>query len=283
MTYATQENSTYLGRPVELVEFSRSGKDWFYATCDKDINVDANVYLSESIKRNNIISSQDISKSSLSITVPRTNDFVEQYLLNPPAAAISVVIKSFHLSDPAIADPYNMTATEANLITIWTGEVIDVKFKTKNECVILCRPSINSMDRSTLRRVYQVSCPHPLYGDKCKADGGIFKATITVVTTDGISIVAPDLSLQANNYYSGGYVEFPYDGYIIRRSVIYHTGSEIKVNLPLQGIEVGSSIDVYPGCDKLITTCNTKFSNKDNYGGFPFFPDKNPFGGDPIF
>ncbi len=33
---------------------------------------------------------------------------------------------------------------------------------------------------------------------------------------------------------------------------------------------------IYPGCNKLNTTCKDKFDNLNNFGGFPFMPQKNP-------
>lgn len=44
-------------------------------------------------------------------------------------------------------------------------------------------------------------------------------------------------------------------------------------------IEVGTKLSLYAGCDKLNTTCNQKFSNILNFGGFPFIPNDNPFTG----
>jgi hypothetical protein len=49
------------------------------------------------------------------------------------------------------------------------------------------------------------------------------------------------------------------------------------------GIAVGQAVTLYPGCDHTTTTCDGKFSNLNNYGGFPHIPTKNPFGGSPIF
>ncbi len=37
-------------------------------------------------------------------------------------------------------------------------------------------------------------------------------------------------------------------------------------------IEAGDTFDIEPGCDKLVTTCDTKFTNVEFFGGFPFIP-----------
>jgi uncharacterized phage protein (TIGR02218 family) len=43
--------------------------------------------------------------------------------------------------------------------------------------------------------------------------------------------------------------------------------------LPMpNAIEVGDTYAVYPGCDKRFATCQSKFSNAANFGGFPYVP-----------
>jgi uncharacterized phage protein (TIGR02218 family) len=37
-------------------------------------------------------------------------------------------------------------------------------------------------------------------------------------------------------------------------------------------IQIGDTYSVYPGCDKRFTTCQTKFDNAINFGGFPYVP-----------
>jgi hypothetical protein len=36
------------------------------------------------------------------------------------------------------------------------------------------------------------------------------------------------------------------------------------------------------GCDRTFATCQSKFGNSLNFGGFPWIPVKNPFAGDSI-
>ena len=37
-------------------------------------------------------------------------------------------------------------------------------------------------------------------------------------------------------------------------------------------IQIGDTYNVYPGCDKRFATCQSKFSNAVNFGGFPYVP-----------
>lgn len=43
--------------------------------------------------------------------------------------------------------------------------------------------------------------------------------------------------------------------------------------LPMaNAIQIGDTYSVYPGCDKRFTTCQAKFNNIANFGGFPYVP-----------
>ena len=40
--------------------------------------------------------------------------------------------------------------------------------------------------------------------------------------------------------------------------------------------------EAFAGCDRTFATCQSKFGNSLNFGGFPWIPVKNPFAGDSI-
>jgi hypothetical protein len=44
----------------------------------------------------------------------------------------------------------------------------------------------------------------------------------------------------------------------------------------------GRAFEAFAGCDRTFATCQSKFGNSLNFGGFPWIPAKNPFAGDSI-
>jgi uncharacterized phage protein (TIGR02218 family) len=51
------------------------------------------------------------------------------------------------------------------------------------------------------------------------------------------------------------------------------TGLVFTLWLPMpNAIAIGDTYSVYPGCDKRFTTCQGKFGNAVNFGGFPYVP-----------
>ena len=43
---------------------------------------------------------------------------------------------------------------------------------------------------------------------------------------------------------------------------------ELHQSMPA-AIQVGDQVEIYAGCDKSLTTCTSKFSNANNFRGFP--------------
>ena len=75
----------------------------------------------------------------------------------------------------------------------------------------------------------------------------------------------------------------PSPGQFDRRAIRSQTGAVVAVAFPLPGLAATDTVNLYPGCDHTLATCESKFSNRLNYGGMPYFPDKNPFSGTSIY
>lgn len=57
------------------------------------------------------------------------------------------------------------------------------------------------------------------------------------------------------------------------RTVKSYTGGSFKLMYPLNAVPAsGDTFFAFPGCDKLQSTCTTKFSNLPNFGGQPYVP-----------
>jgi uncharacterized phage protein (TIGR02218 family) len=273
MSYDSQETSVYGGSPVELYEFNRdSAEFWRYASSDEDETYSGSIYSAVAISRNKIELSQNVQTASLVITIPIDTTFIQEYMAGTPTDPISVVLRRFHEGDGEVA-------------SIWIGRVVNVEFK-ELKAEVLCETTYTSLKRPTLRRLYQYSCPHVLYsiGDGlCNVVKATYKVTATLSAVSGLTLTSSTFGLQADGYFAGGFVELSTGGVINRRFIMEHTGNNITLNQQLFGAASGMSVDVFPGCSHDMDTCRTKFNNLLNYGGFPWIPRKNPFGGAPIF
>jgi uncharacterized phage protein (TIGR02218 family) len=276
MAFNDIEISEYF-QPVELYRFTRGPNVWLFTSGDTDIVLGADTYVAVAIKRGKIEATQDLGKTSLKITMSRRVSFLTQFIATSPTDIIAVTVTRMHDTDTA------------ELAVTYSGRVVNVKL-TENEGEIVCQPLQTALRRPGLRRVYQSSCPHVLYGNECNLSADVFKVTGVLTDVSGLTITSTAFSVAINpafnaTYFVGGYVEFVVAGATNRRFITGHdNGSGIlTLNLSFVGISVGDTVSVFAGCDHTTTTCNGKFNNIANHGGFPFIPIKNPMDGTPVF
>ena len=271
MTYDLTEKSATSGRPVDIFTFARGPQEWLYTSADRDVTVTAEVYESVAILRPGISQGGELNRAALKLTVAR--DFPIATLFQPgiPAETITLRIRQYHEGDGSV-------------VVVWSGRVVNVA-RVGELAEIVCEPIYTSIRATGLRRRYQKTCPHVLYGSACGVNKNTLKLSTTVATVSGLNITATGLSAQPDGWWEGGYIEWEIStGVYERRFIMGHTGSSIELMTQPLGLAVSTAISVYPGCDHTLGAGGcTKFSNTLNYGGFPDMPTKNPFGSDPIY
>lgn len=269
MTYNLIEISEYDGEPVELYTFNRSSDVFRYTSADEDKTFGGFVFTSIPLKRGKLL--QDLESAKQSVTLESTKDLgvVQTYRSSPSSNVTTLKIQRYHEGD-----------TDA--VTIWLGRIVNVKFGER-DCKIRCDPFFTSLKRPVLRLRYQTNCPHVLYGSACGVLRASFAAPASLLGANGIQLIASAFGAFSDGYLTGGYIEWDNSGINERRFILSHTGNEVIIDLPFEGLPGNASVTAYPGCDHTLTTCNTKFNNEDNYGGQPFYPERNPFDGAPIF
>jgi uncharacterized phage protein (TIGR02218 family) len=139
------------------------------------------------------------------------------------------------------------------------------------------------LQRTGLRRLYQRHCPHVLYGGLCRASAVTHRVQGTVSGTSGTTVTVPAAAGVPAGHFSGGYATWSAGGITEKRMIVSHAGESLTLASAPPGLAVGATVMLYPGCDHTLATCEAKFANSANFGGFPFIPTKNPFGGSPIY
>lgn len=271
MTYDASERSYQSGAPVELYEFGRASQVWRYNSSNDTVTIDGLTYTAASIRRSGIEATQERARSAIKLYTPRNFEIADLFRITPPTDVISLTIKRYHRGDESV-------------VVIWSGRVVNCDW-SGSEAAINCEPVSTSMRRTGLRRIYQRQCPHVLYGDACALQKDDYKVTGAVDAISGNTISVSECGAEADNYFAGGFVELSVgSGGIERRFITANTGAVLTLSKAFgSDLEVGASVNVYPGCDHTLNTCKNKFSNLVNYGGFPFIPTKNPFDGSPVY
>lgn len=269
MTYAQQEASEHGGYPIEIFKFQRDASIWRYTSADEDKLVEGHTFEAIPMSRSTMEQSLEMARSNLTIKMYKNAEMLLQFRASPPTSIIYLQVRRYHEG----VNEY---------VTTWLGRVTNVKF-SEREAEVRCEPSFTSLKRPVLRLRYQTTCPHVLYGTSCRVNRVTFQVPGTILANNGTTVSSTAFAVYADGYFTGGYIDWNSGYDVQRRFIVSHASETIGINLPFAGIQGGDSVVAYPGCDHLLTTCNSKFLNVENYGGQPFYPGKNPFIGTPIF
>lgn len=270
MSYTAIETSAQSGRPVELYEFLNGATSYRYTSSDSDVSYGGNTYTAVPIARGAVEATSETARLSLEITCARDLPVLSLFATMPPESVVAVTLRRLHAGD-------------GEAITLWMGRILNVTLNN-SAAEIHCESVYTSLKRVGLRRMYQKGCPHVLYRAGCGLDSTDFDLPRTVATVSGTTITMTTMAGYADGYFAGGYIEWESaTGYFERRAIRSQVGAVVTIAFPLPGLAASDSVNLYPGCDHTLSTCEAKFGNRLNYGGQPYYPDKNPFSGVSIY
>jgi uncharacterized phage protein (TIGR02218 family) len=265
MAYNTNEIGAQTGKPVELYEFRRGPDYYRYTSADVSITWNSKVYEAVVMSRDAIEATAEVARNPIKITCGQTLGIVQLFLYGPPSDVVTLTVYRLHRGD-----------TEA--ATIWMGRILNVGW-SGSQAIVHCESVYSSIKRTGLRRMYQKQCPHVLYSNACGVNSAAARFTTTVLGVSGTTITL-DGMVYSENYFAGGYLEWEFaTGKFERRAIQSSTTTSVTVSTQVFNLAAGATVRVYPGCDHVLSTCDSKFSNAANFGGFPWIPTKNPFGG----
>jgi len=262
-----------------LATTSQGANTWTVTSADSDEVYGGEVYVSTAIGRNDIQAKSEMSKANIEVKVSIDNEFGRRWLNKVIDSVVSLNI---------------FEKTDSNVRIIWKGRLSSVKPEDA-EIILVFESIFTSLRRPGLRKRYQRSCPYVLYGRGCKLNRLDYQTESVVTSIVGNVVTCPEAASFADGYFTTGILE-DQDGNL--RFIVSHVGDKITLVRPLltlnerfasggYGLSYGQSYGgvrswLYPGCDRTRQTCNSKFNNLPNFGGFPFIPLKNPFGGGAI-
>lgn len=269
MTYAQSEVSVYGGNPIEIYTFTRESQIWRYSTGEDIVTVSGQQFIPQPLQRDSIEQSADMIRNAINIQCSSELPVVDAFRLGVPSGVTLVTLQGYH---------YGV----ADYVTKWQGRILNVEFQERT-AKINCEPLLTTLLRPVLRRFYQLNCPHVLYGSDCQASRAAFRSDGVLTGQSGTQLTSGVFSSKPDGWFAGGYIDWLEGVETQRRFILSHTGANIVVNIPFISMPNNANIQAYPGCDHTLVTCKNKFNNNINYGGQPYYPVKNPFGGSQIF
>lgn len=269
MTFNTKETSRQDANVVELYEYAISGLKFYQTSAAKDYVYNSVTWEATPIKRNNFSVNTSNDRANLKVEVQRDNAIAERFRQAPPASPVTLKIWRLHILD-----------NDARLL--WYGRVLSVDWSGL-PATLNCEPITTSLDRNCLRRKVSKNCPNILY--ECGVNKLSYANAAVLSSVSSTLLSAAAFSVLPSGILAGGLIEWVNsDNLIEPRMIISHSGANIVISYPIPGMVSGANVTVYRGCNHTLGAGGcADFSNAINYGGQPFRPNKNPFGGSPIY
>lgn len=271
MTYGNIEDSRYLGQPVDLLFFryGTAGNAYFaYTDSEEPVDFDGVTYAPIPLDRDIFQASGTLDKSDFKVRVPINSGVADLFRVYPPGQVVNLTVRQGHLSDP-----------DAQFLVIWTGRVVQSNREGDSVVELTCQPVSTSLRRSGLRRNYQLSCPHLLYGGQCKASQVAGTISSPITSSAGNEILMP---LGWNGAYDpakfvGGMAIWSTVPGAERRTILRVENTvRLKLTGPTTGLLPLQTIEVVLGCNHQMDDCLDLHNNIHNFGGQFAIPITNP-------
>lgn len=272
MAYNDQEISEEGGRPYFLYEFSGAPVTYYFSNQRETVVWNSLNWLGAAIKHTEVKQDGQLSKNNLTIRFPLagvTATFADLYVGWTPDFPISLTLRRGHFG-----------ATDTKVY--WKGRVVSSSFE-EDLLVLKCESLFTALRRVGPRELYLKNCRHMLYQPGCGLNPEDFAEAGTLTNINGLVYTVTQASGFAAGYFTGGYIKFG-DG--SRKFIKLHSGANLTLSrtsrYAIDNFTGSDSVTIYPGCDRTVNTCKTKFNNLTEQGGNRWIPDINVLSGIPV-
>jgi uncharacterized phage protein (TIGR02218 family) len=277
MSLAAIANLITGARPFYLYLFRRGVAEYRFTSIRDNLTrtvpgVASTLWTSMVISHSKISDSDQAFRSELNITVPLSSEFADS------------LVGTFDF-DPVLVTIYKGDLNSAEIVPIFKGRVLTAQPDEGGTCQLVCMTEIAALQRKGLAAVIQRPCRHVHYGAKCGLDFDTLKVATEVlaISESGTVLELLDSDTQPDGYYRLGILQW---GNRLEM-MLAHTGNTVSLVSAILGlveaVALGTvPIFIAPGCSLSRSSCNDKFNNILNFGGFPFIAD-NPFDGRQVF
>lgn len=162
----------------------------------------------------------------------------------------------------------------------FSGEVWETNQSYKTKCLAFGQ----FFERKFPRFLLSVSDNYTQFTAPTHLSANGFKVTGTIASMSSanrtVDVTSATANSKATDYFAAGWLELGSGAGFERRSILHSVaitgGVRLTLDRPLLKAAVAASIDLYPGYDGTIEQCESRFSNRINFGGHRYVPDTNP-------
>lgn len=165
-----------------------------------------------------------------------------------------------------------MSGNIAGTVNLFEGRVSDTTTDSLTSKVIV-RSWLEVLNTPLPRNLYQPPCGNSLYDTGCGVSRAAYAAFGAAASGSTRQSINCGLGNPAGYFDIGEIVMTSGQNLGVIRTVRAYTPGVVALAYPLpKPVSVGDTFTIYPGCDKRLTTCDTKFGNKPRFRGTPFVP-----------
>lgn len=256
------------GAPQECYRFHRGGTkiaEWTSGDVART-TTDGGSFTPASITREQTEGDGDQSNTALKVSLS---------LGDAEVAAITDLYKDGPPAAPVELSLYRVHRGSGDARRIFYGDIAGAEI-TNGMMTLNVQPKHAALQHPILRQLWQGPCNNQLGDAFCgvNLDSFAVAGTIDTISDDGLTVDVSEADAFDDGYFAaGGKLIFgSYVGFITA-----HTDATLTLFRRVPGLIAGSSVTLYPGCDRTYATCNTTFSNAARHMGFPLIPTRNPF------
>ncbi len=212
----------------------------------------------------------EINEQPLEIRVIRDGDALFQDLTTgEPHAPVTVEVYEEMWDDTTANTPITMKHFSGRIVRAYRN------FQGRSQLVKLEAVSIKSRLDVPMGLPCNPQCVWALFDNNCQVPSIFYLGTLAAVGSGNTATVT-GLAAQTGRYFERGYLER--NGLRIGIREWQDTAATtfyLRQRVPADW--VGQTVNVFPGCDKTIETCRSRWSNEQRFGGFGYaIPDYQP-------
>lgn len=247
-----------------------TGNSYYLTSGQKHVDYGGDFYEARALKRGQFQDTDKMQKQDLKLLINLDNPLIVRWLRNSVDTVIQLTLAEYNADTGA----YSIR---------WIGRLTTMNPKSA-DCELVFESVYTSMRRLGAAPKMNITCRHTLFGSRCGLDRETFGVVADVTDVTELVVTATQAAAQPDGYYAGGSLK---DAAGFQRRINAHTGSLLSLSRPLlslvdeieQNGYTGLQVTLYPGCPKNSATCDSRFNNLLNFGGFEYMPYTNPFEG----
>ncbi len=274
------ETSIKRGQPVNLYTFDYGvGLKYRYTDHETDILWNGDTYTATPVEEPQSLKSRgDLSSGKFELTVPKTSAIATLFLVYPPTQPVVLTRRQGHVAN---ADDPAGYASGVMFAVAWTGRILDTE-RGRNTVTLYGDSAAAAVGRPGLRRHYQRTCAHVLYGTGCGASkaNATHPATVSAIAGNKITLNAGWLPVGFTySDFETGTVSWTSGLGSEVRTIMRMTSSEVLyVDALLRDLAPGDPVSMILKCARTVENCRRLHNNIVNFGGQPYIPRLNPVG-----